>query len=94
MHDFYLIKRSKHKMKNFSIFLRDKEQYKDLIVEYIGLEDNLVEYIFDSLTWIPCRNPSLPGMPQDIGFHNIGVTLFEEHSAPCLISILLLGVIY
>lgn len=43
----------------FKYFRRDKE---DLIVEYIGLEDNIVEYIYDSLTWIPCRNPSLPGM--------------------------------
>ncbi len=74
-------------MKIFEYFWRDKEHYKGLIVEYIGLEDNIVEYIYDSLTWIPCRNPSLPGMPKHIGFNNIGVTLFDEHSATSLISI-------
>ncbi|HBT74352.1 MAG TPA: hypothetical protein DEB37_19610 [Lysinibacillus sp.] len=88
MHDFYLIKKTETQDEEFfEYFWRDIEQYKDLIVAYIGLEDNIVDYIFDSLTWIPCRNPSLPGMPQHIGFNNIGVTLFDEHSATSLISI-------
>ncbi|MEK5332675.1 hypothetical protein [Lysinibacillus sp. FSL W8-0992] len=88
MHDFYLIKKTETQDEDFlKYFWRDKEDYKDLIVEYIGLEDNIVEYIYDSLTWIPCRNPSLPGMPKHIGFNNIGVTLFDENSATSLISI-------
>ncbi len=88
MHDFYLIKKTETQDEDFlKYFWRDKEDYKDLIVEYIGLEDNIVEYIYDSLTWIPCRNPSLPGMPKQISFNNIGITLFDENSATSLISI-------
>ncbi len=88
MHDFYLIKKTETQDEDFfEYFWRDKEHYKDLIVDYIGLEDNIVDYIYDSLTWIPCRNPCLPGMPKHIGFNNIGVTLFDEHSATSLISI-------
>ena len=88
MHDFYLIKKTETQDEEFfQYFYRDKDNYDDLIIEYIGLEVTIVDYIFDSLTWIPCRNPGLPGMPKHIGFNDIGVTLFDEHSAASLISI-------
>jgi len=88
MHDFYLIKKSETQDEEFfEYFWRDKDHYTDLIVEHIGLKDNIVEYIYDSLTLIPSKNPSLPGMPKEIGLNNTGVTLFDEHSAASLISI-------
>lgn len=46
MHDFYLIKKTETQDEEFfEYFWRDIEQYKDLIVAYIGLEDNIVDYI-------------------------------------------------
>lgn len=88
MHDFYLIKKSETQDEDFfQYFWRDKDDYEDLIVEYIGLEDKIVEYIYDSLTWIPCMNPAFPENPKQVGFNNIGITLFDEHSADSLISI-------
>ncbi|AWE07301.1 hypothetical protein DCE79_07895 [Lysinibacillus sp. 2017] len=88
MHEFYLIKKTETQDDDFFLyFYRDNDNYKDLIVEYIGLEDNIVEYIYDSLTWIPCMNPAFPGNPKQVGFNDIGITLFDEHSAPSLISI-------
>ena len=88
MHDFYLVKKSETQDEDFfQYFWRDKDNYKDLIVEYIGLEDNIVDYIYDSLTWIPCMNPALPGNPKQVGINDVGITLLDEHSASSLISI-------
>ena len=88
MHDFYLIKQTETQDEDFfEYFWRDKDNYKDLIIEYIGLEDNIVDYIYESLTWIPCRIPSMSGMPETMGICELGVTLFDKHSAPSLISI-------
>lgn len=48
---------------------------------------NVIDYIYDSLTWIPCMNPALTGNPKQVGFNNIGITLFDEYSSSSLISI-------
>lgn len=47
MYYFYLIKKTETQDEDFfEYFWRDKEHYKDLTVKYIGLEDNIVEYIY------------------------------------------------
>lgn len=88
MHDFYLIKKIEAQDDNFFLdFGMNRDNYKDIIVDHIAIEINICEYIYDSLTWIPCMNPAFPGNPKQIGFNDIGITLFDEHSAPSLISI-------
>lgn len=88
MHEFYLIKKTESQDDDFfQYFYRNVDNYKDIIVDYITLDVKVFEYIYDSLTWIPCKNPALPGIPKEIGINEIGITLFDEDSASSLISI-------
>ncbi|MFC5588161.1 hypothetical protein ACFPRA_04660 [Sporosarcina soli] len=88
MHEFYLIKKTETQDDDFFLyFYRNRDNYKDIIVDYITVDINVFEYIFDSLTWIPCMNPAFPGNPEQVGINEIGITLFDEHSASSLISI-------
>ena len=88
MHEFYLIKKTETQDDKFFLnFYRNRENLKDIIVDSISVDINVIDYIFDSLTWIPCMNPAFPGNPQQVGINHIGITLFDEHSAASLISI-------
>ena len=88
MHEFYLIKKTDKQDDVFFLnFYRNRENLKDIIVDSISVDINVIDYIFDSLTWIPCMNPAFPGNPQQVGINHIGITLFDEHSAASLISI-------
>ena len=88
MHEFYLIKKTESQDDEFFLnFYRNRENLKDIIVDSISVDINVIDYIFDSLTWIPCMNPAFPGNPQQVGINHIGITLFDEHSAASLISI-------
>ena len=88
MHEFYLIKKTEKQDDIFFLnFYRNRENLKDIIVDSISVDINVIDYIFDSLTWIPCMNPAFPGNPQQVGINHIGITLFDEHSAASLISI-------
>ncbi|QDQ02255.1 hypothetical protein FOH38_18175 [Lysinibacillus fusiformis] len=88
MHEFYLVKKTQSQGDDFfQYFYRNKDKYKDIIVDYITLDVKVYEYIYDSLTWIPCKNPAFPGNPKQVGMNEIGITLFDEDSASSLISI-------
>lgn len=88
MHKFYLIKKTETQDDDFFLnFGMDTDNYKDLIVDYSIVNNNVIEYIYDSLTWIPCMNPAFSGNPKQEGINEIGITLFDEHSASSLISI-------
>ena len=87
-HEFLLIKRTETQDEEFfETFYRNRENHKDIIVDYITVDMEIFDYIHDSLTWIPCMNPAFPGNPQQVGINHIGITLFDEHSASSLISI-------
>ena len=88
VHEFFLIKRTETQDEEvFETFYSNRENYKDIIVDYITVDMKIFDYIHDSLTWIPCRIPSLSGMPKVMGINKLGVTLFDEYSASSLISI-------
>jgi hypothetical protein len=87
MHEFFLIKKIVTQDDDFFLhFYRNKDNYTDMIVDYITVDVKVIEYIYDSLTWIPCMNPAFPGNPKQIGINDIGITLFDKHSASSLIS--------
>ena len=67
-HEFFLIKRTETQDEEFfKTFYRNRENHKDIIVDYITVDMKIFDYIHDSLTWIPCRIPSLQGMPEEMG---------------------------
>ncbi|WP_042473710.1 hypothetical protein [Bacillus ndiopicus] len=88
MHEFFLIKKTETQDDDFfDKFWSKIDNHKDIIVDYITIEIKVFDYIFDSLTWIPCMNPAFPGNPKQVGINHIGLTLFDENSASSLISI-------
>ena len=60
MHEFILIKKSEAQVEKFFLkFNRNRENCKNIIIDYITVDIKVFEYIYDSHTWIPCMNPAL-----------------------------------
>ncbi|WP_330502631.1 hypothetical protein V2I71_12445 [Peribacillus frigoritolerans] len=81
-HEFYLISKSTD-IKEFWMH-REKN---NSVIDSVVIQDDMVQYIMDSLEWIPSKNPSLNGNPIDRGINYHGVTLFDKRSSETLISI-------
>jgi len=45
-------------------------------VEIANIHDDIIQYILDSLKWIPTTNPSIPD--KGYGLNNYGITLIEK----------------
>lgn len=82
-HEFHLISNTSD-VKNFWMYRENSNSVIDSVV----IHDDLINYIFDSLEWIPSKNPELSGTPQGRGLNYHGVTLFDKQSSESLIRIL------
>ncbi|PAE42782.1 hypothetical protein [Bacillus sp. 7884-1] len=78
-HEFYLIPNTVD-VKDFWVLRENNNSVIDSVV----IHDDLIQYIFDSLEWIPSKNPALRGTPAGQGLNYHGVTLFDKHSSPTL----------
>ncbi|MFJ7994838.1 hypothetical protein ACIQY5_22210 [Peribacillus frigoritolerans] len=81
-HEFYLISKTTD-IKNFWMY----RERNNSVIDSVVIQDDLIQYIIDSLEWIPSKNPSLQGTPSGHGINYHGVTLFDNHSSETLISI-------
>ncbi|MUT65693.1 hypothetical protein [Paenibacillus sp. NEAU-GSW1] len=57
------------------------------VIDSVVIHDDIVQYVSDTLKWIPSRNPALNGTPAGAGINYHGVTLFDEISARNLKSV-------
>lgn len=57
------------------------------IIDSVVIHDDIIQYVSDTLKWIPSRNPELHGTPISTGINYYGVTLFDKDSAIILKSI-------
>ncbi len=57
------------------------------VIDSVVIHDDIILYIFDTLKWIPSRNPALHEAPMSAGINYCGVTLFDKNSAVILKSI-------
>lgn len=78
-HEFYLIPNTID-VKEFWEHMKNNNSVIDSVV----IHDDLIQYIFDSLEWIPSKNPALRGTPNGRGLNYHGVTLFDKQSSPTL----------
>ncbi|GKU82610.1 hypothetical protein [Niallia sp. NCCP-28] len=79
-HEFYLIPDTTE-LKEF--YLNAKKI--NGIAESIAISDDIITYIYDSLEWIPSKNPATnQSSAKAYGFNYYGVTLFDVHSAAAL----------
>ncbi|PRS26196.1 hypothetical protein C6W19_25885 [Bacillus sp. RJGP41] len=57
------------------------------VIDNVVIHDDIIQYISDSLEWIPSKNPAKKGNPDGQSFNYYGVTLFDEQSSKSLIGI-------
>lgn len=57
------------------------------VIDEVLIHDDLIQYISDSLEWIPSKNPTKKGNPPGQGINYFGVTLFDQPSAVSLTGI-------
>lgn len=81
-HEFYLITNTTD-VKDFWMFRENNNNVIDSVV----IHDDLIQYIFDSLKWIPSKNPAMRGTPNGKGINYHGVTLFDKQSSATLESV-------
>jgi hypothetical protein len=76
IHEFYLIPNTI----NIIDFWMHRENNKS-VIDSVEIDDDLIQYIFDSLEWIPSKNPAIPGNPNGQGLNYHGVTLLDQNSS-------------
>ncbi len=80
-----------------AFFLVTHEEYEEmsydgdyLILEdssnLILLHDDIVQYIHDTLIWIPSINPAM-NYERGLGLNNYGITLFDKEGAEVILKI-------
>ncbi|AQU79551.1 hypothetical protein AJGP001_09900 [Planococcus faecalis] len=81
-HEFSLVT----KTVAYKDLMRRNEKNLD-IIDSIDIPDDLIQYIADSLNWIPCKNPAISMTREETGINYYGVTLFDQTSAATMKSI-------
>lgn len=81
-HEFFLVPNTVA----YSDLTKRNEQNID-IIDSIMMPDDLIQYVADSLNWIPCKNPAISMTEENTGINYYGVTLFDQTSAATMKSI-------
>lgn len=77
-HEFYLVSETVEIDEIWT--LRENNRVIDKVV----IHDDFVQYISDSLEWIPSKNPAKKGIPKGQGINYYGITLFDKQSSKSL----------
>lgn len=81
-HEFFLVPNSV----SYQELIRGSE-INPVIIDSINVPDDLIQYIADSLNWIPCKNPAISMTKEETGINYYGVTLFDQTSVATMKSI-------
>ncbi|UPM55458.1 hypothetical protein [Gottfriedia acidiceleris] len=57
------------------------------VIDGVIIHDDMIQYIMDSLDWIPSINPSTSHNKNRRGINYYGITLFEQQSSELIIAI-------
>lgn len=80
-HEFFLIPNTI----DVKVFWLDRDN--KCVIDRVEIHDDLIQYILDSLEWIPSKNPALQGIPDGRGINYYGVTLFDKQSSSTLVNV-------
>ena len=75
-HEFCLVPNT---VNFFELIMRGEESSD--IISSIAIPDDLIQYIMDSLNWIPSKNPAKSMTREEKGINYHGITLFDQTSA-------------
>jgi len=76
-HDFLLLSRNEHRFSDYNRFINDPRA--------IQIEDDLIQYIADTLKWIPAHNPAKNESHRGLCFYGPTVIHTEGASATAAI---------
>lgn len=89
IHEFILIEKEKYSADYYLSIERDSNgrinMKKSNITYLVELHDDIIQYISDSLNWIPSINPSTN--QNGFGLNHYGMTLFNSNSADIIRNI-------
>ncbi|MFP3323473.1 hypothetical protein R0K05_10200 [Planococcus sp. SIMBA_160] len=81
-HEFFLVPNKV----SYQVLMGSNKENLD-IIDSIAISDDLMQYIADSLNWIPCKNPAISMTKESVGINYYGVTLFDQTSATTMKNI-------
>jgi hypothetical protein len=82
VHEFILIPNTV----DINRFWTDTENNSE-IIDNVVINDDIIQYISDTLKWIPSKNPAKNGTPKGTGINYYGVTLFDQDSSEAIRNI-------
>jgi hypothetical protein len=78
-HEFYLVE---DKIDLNEVWML--RENKNKVIESVAFHDDIIQYILDTLKWIPSKNPAYQGNTNGKGINYYGVTLFDKQSSESL----------
>jgi hypothetical protein len=58
------------------------------VIEGVLIHDDIIQYILDSLVWVPSKTPTKQGTINSQGINYYGITLFDKDSSESLKGVL------
>jgi hypothetical protein len=77
-HEFYLVSETMNLEELFDLRKSSK------VIDRVIIHDDLIQYINDSLVWIPSKNPAKQANSHSRGINYHGITLLDQQSANAL----------
>lgn len=82
VHEFFLVPKTVGYKEFMRLYMNNSDS-----IDSIDLPDDLIQYISDSLNWIPSKNPAISMTREEKGVNLCGVTLFDQTSAAVMKNI-------
>ena len=81
-HEFFLVTYDEYEEMSYNEYCFPLEDTSNVIL----LHDDIVQYIQDTLRWIPSINPAI-NYERGFGLNNYGITLFDKEGAEVISKI-------
>lgn len=81
-HEFFLVANDEYKEQLYEGYYLPVEDSSD----HILIHDDIIQYMRDTLTWIPSINPAM-NYEKGFGLNNYGITLFDKDGAEIIFKV-------
>lgn len=81
-HEFFLVTYDEYEKMGYEGYYFSNEKLSNAVL----IHDDIVQYIQDTLNWIPSINPAM-NYEKGFGLNNYGITLFDKEGAEVIVSL-------
>jgi hypothetical protein len=85
IHDFYLAPTD---LKSKRDIIEYVDSIKELALGHVGIHDDLINYMSDTLNWVPMKNTPFTKRSIEMGLDHYGMTILDEDSVTSLKEVL------